>query len=96
MSSSRVCREHVVGAVTCARLLVADANECVLETDNCDASANCLNNEGSFTCTCDPGFRLQPDGLSCLSKFASRCQALSLFGACTFVTECLHEHGTAL
>ena len=32
-----------------------DINECVGE-NSCDANATCLNTEGSYLCTCNPGF----------------------------------------
>ena len=33
-----------------------DIDECVANTDNCDANAACSNTIGSFTCTCNNGF----------------------------------------
>ncbi|KAL9961327.1 hypothetical protein ACROYT_G030243 [Oculina patagonica] len=33
-----------------------DINECVQNTHNCSQNALCENNEGSFNCTCKPGF----------------------------------------
>ena len=43
----------------------ADINECSLNTDNCDANAACADTEGSFTCTCNPGY--EGDGVTCQS-----------------------------
>jgi hypothetical protein len=40
-----------------------NVNECTLGTDNCDANAACADTDGSFTCTCNPGFT--GDGVSC-------------------------------
>ena len=37
------------------QLLSTDKNECETETP-CDENADCLNNEGSFTCTCKAGY----------------------------------------
>jgi len=31
-------------------------NECVLGTHACDMNANCLNTNGSFTCSCKTGY----------------------------------------
>ena len=33
-----------------------DVDECALGTDDCGANSFCNNTEGSFTCTCDPGY----------------------------------------
>ena len=41
-------------------------NECSLNTDNCDANAACTDTEGSFTCTCNPGYT--GDGITCTSE----------------------------
>ncbi len=38
-----------------------DIDEC--ETDPCDQ--NCENTEGNFICTCDSGYELQEDGITC-------------------------------
>lgn len=37
-------------------LLVADIDECALNIDNCLQLANCNNTDGSFNCTCWPGY----------------------------------------
>ena len=44
-----------------------DINECTLNIDNCNANAVCADTEGSFTCTCNPGY--QGDGVTCTSEF---------------------------
>ena len=43
--------------------IFADINECFMTTDDCDDDALCTNTEGSFECTCSPGFT--GDGLNC-------------------------------
>lgn len=40
-----------------------DVNECLTSNGGCVQS--CTNNEGSFECSCRPGFALANDGLSC-------------------------------
>ncbi|XP_078495750.1 uncharacterized protein LOC104266824 [Ciona intestinalis] len=40
-----------------------DVNECTAGTSNCHANANCMNTNGSFTCTCKTGFT--GDGVTC-------------------------------
>lgn len=34
----------------------ADVDECALRLDNCDIEATCSNTQGSFSCTCNPGW----------------------------------------
>lgn len=41
-----------------------DINECVLNTHNC--SHTCYNNNGSYTCDCEVGYKLDTDSLSCI------------------------------
>lgn len=45
-----------------------DVNEC-LEGDFCFPHGECLNTDGSFACTCAPGYRPGPRGASCLGQF---------------------------
>ena len=40
---------------------IPDIDECVREEPPCHTSAVCLNNEGSFTCTCAEGY--EGDGI---------------------------------
>ena len=46
--------------------LNADIDECESEEDNCHVNAQCTNTEGSFTCSCKPGYT--GDGINCTSK----------------------------
>ena len=51
----------------CAVLHV-DINECERDDlNNCHEIANCTNTEGSFTCSCNPGYT--GDGVTCTSKW---------------------------
>ena len=43
-----------------------DINECSEGTHNCDHI--CHNNIGSFTCTCNPGATLAPNGYTCIGN----------------------------
>ena len=45
---------------------IADINECKAGNHNCAANANCQNTEGSFVCTCKPGY--SGDGVSCTGE----------------------------
>ena len=44
-------------------LSLSDINECTTNGHNCDANAFCNNTEGSFNCTCSPGYT--GNGTSC-------------------------------
>ena len=43
-----------------------DINEC--STNNGGCAHNCVNTQGSFTCSCRSGFQLASDGISCNGK----------------------------
>jgi len=48
--------------------ILTDINECEDdELNNCSENANCTNTEGSFTCSCNPGYI--GDGVNCTSKW---------------------------
>src|SRR5258705_28138 len=53
------CRE---GPGPCTGTLCID--ECATGTDDCDTNAACMNTDGSFDCTCFPGFT--GDGRTCM------------------------------
>ena len=42
-----------------------DANECLVGSDSC--AQTCRNTAGSYTCSCNSGYRLNLDGHSCNS-----------------------------
>ena len=45
----------------------ADIDECESDDlNNCHENAQCTNTEGSFTCSCNPGYT--GDGVTCTSK----------------------------
>ena len=43
--------------------MYSDINECATSNGGCETT--CTNTDGSFTCSCDSGFQLNGDGLSC-------------------------------
>ena len=59
---------HTFGACNLSYhpLYLTDINECENGDDNCNENANCTNTEGSFTCSCNPGYT--GDGVNCTSK----------------------------
>ena len=46
---------------------VLDIDECSKNGSPCDENADCLNNDGSYTCTCKDGFT--GNGTVCVGKF---------------------------
>ena len=61
-------------------VLHADVNECESnDSNNCDENAQCTNTDGSYTCSCNPGY--SGDGVSCTSKLATTVLAIS----CTYI-----------
>ena len=65
-------------------LLTADVNECMEGTHDCHPQATCQNAEGSFTCSCNPGFT--GNGSSCTGK-----SSINLF-----LQPAMHKHYKAL
>ena len=57
---------------------LADVNECITGEHSCDANADCNNTEGSFECTCKPGY--SGNGVNCTGDCTSikTCIALML------------------
>ena len=57
---------HTERKINCAiyvSLLFSDIDECSSKTHDCDRTALCKNTEGSFSCTCKPGYKR--DGKKC-------------------------------
>ena len=44
----------------------SDVDECVDGTHQCSSDAVCVNTEGSYNCTCNPGY--EGDGYNCTGK----------------------------
>ena len=44
-----------------------DVDECSEGSHNCDQI--CTNTDGSFTCSCEPGFKLSTDRKSCIGMY---------------------------
>ena len=47
------CRQCFINEIY---LLSPDLNECVNETHDCHKKSTCTNIDGSFTCSCNPGY----------------------------------------
>ena len=46
----------------------ADINECKLVTTDCDQT--CVNTIGGYSCSCNDGYTLNNDNVSCSGKFS--------------------------
>ena len=46
--------------------MLADVDECLLAP--C-FNGQCTNTDGSFRCSCYPGYEMGPDGTTCFGKF---------------------------
>ena len=53
----------------------ADVNECITGVNNCNANADCNNTEGSFECTCKPGY--SGNGVNCTGDYQLQLQLYS-------------------
>ena len=42
-----------------------DIDECAFKNGGC--KGQCINTDGSYSCTCDPGFEIGPDNHSCVN-----------------------------
>jgi len=64
--------------------LHTDINECEDdELNNCNENANCTNAEGSFTCSCNPGYT--GDGVNCTSKLLCMQCKKKVFNMCALI-----------
>ena len=46
----------------------SDINECEESRQSICANGMCENTQGSYSCICDSGYELSPDGAFCLGK----------------------------
>ena len=51
-------------------LILTDTDECALANGGCEHS--CSNADGSYTCSCNSGFKLNANGLTCEGEQKSR------------------------
>lgn len=55
-----------------------DVDECTEKLDNCTTNQECKNTEGSFKCTCIPGYEMNNDSLLCVD--IDECQKEKICG----------------
>ena len=53
----------------CCINFTLDINECATNMGGCQQA--CVNTPGGFHCTCNPGFTLNSDGITCTGTVAS-------------------------
>ena len=64
----KFCHPSVSNKVRVDFSPLLDVNECATYAHNCDANALCSNTEGSYNCTCSPGYI--GNGTSCTGKLS--------------------------
>ncbi len=77
-------------AIVVKVLILADIDECSNSSlHNCDDNADCVDNTGSFQCTCQSGFRGNGTICSGKVKMISKCYVLlNTLLVCTDIDEC--------
>ena len=63
------CNGTVIIHLTCSYKRLShriDINECDDGTASCDVNAQCINTDGSYTCSCSSGY--SGDGINCAGK----------------------------
>ena len=58
-------------------LILTDRDECALANGGCEHS--CSNADGSYTCSCNSGFKLNANGLTCEGEQKSRTLVIICF-----------------
>ena len=64
---------------------IKDINECAMNMSKCDENANCSNNDGSYNCTCNPGY--EGNGFNCTGNNISTsllCTVSESFSECSW------------
>ena len=63
-------------------LILTDTDECALANGGCEHS--CSNADGSYTCSCNSGFKLKANGLTCDLLKKNQCPILGLLSFSSF------------
>ena len=71
--AQRIEKNMRISLMNCVKkspcLLSPDIDECATGNDSCDSNGNCTDTDGSYECSCKPGFT--GDGFNCTSKYTS-------------------------
>ena len=67
-SDNKTCTGKIASALIFQNewYLFPDTNECL--TNNGGCQQNCANTDGSFACSCNLGYALNADNMTCLGK----------------------------
>ena len=63
------CTQHNIYCLLSSHILT-DIQECAINNGGCEHT--CTNTAGSFSCSCNSGYVLQPDGKRCLRPSTSK------------------------
>ena len=71
--------------------MLLDIDECAADTDGCDQG--CTNTDGSFECSCNSGYTLSGDGMTCVDDDecalgADNCEQVCVNTDGGFMCEC--------
>ena len=71
--SGKTCFQGSFASWKLLKHFLLDVDECQITTHNCSDNATCINKEGSFNCSCKPGYRGNGYNCSgrCLQSFFS-------------------------
>ena len=72
-----------------------DVNECDINADDCHHNATCLNTDGSYTCSCNPGYT--GDGRTNCERLITSKQYWNWMipGICNFFYQCQYADNTS-
>ena len=56
--------------VTQQALFCADIDECMENIHNCHHNATCINTDGGYNCSCNPGYTMV--GINCTSEYSAK------------------------
>ena len=60
------CRLHLTKAII-SSCVILDIDECTRNISGCNQ--NCTNTNGSYFCSCDPGYEIENDNKTCIGKY---------------------------
>lgn len=82
-----VCADCITSWVLITMLAVSltDSDECAVNNGGCQQ--NCINTPSSFMCSCDEGYALASDGMSCNGSYITHGVVFSITVCCVYDTD---------